>query len=651
MIIMRVAVLYKFRRSSLMSRVLISTVLLLFSINMMSQDLECGVEEFSIEVEDSAKMGYSDAEYRLGKYYYQRNKYNNKTKIKELFSKSADKGNACAMYALARYMEEIDEMDVKKKYQKEFQNSVFSLLQKSAGSGNADALYALYCIYNQDPKDLNWICWFQVYRILKLKKDDKKRDSYFQLALSKGSTEAYRTMAIKAEDNDDYSRAVEYWRLASDRGDRSALGYLADAYYSGRGVTQDKMKALELYRKLNYNFRLMKYYDEIGDTVNSVKCLAELSLQNRTELNKLYKMALNGNPIAQYWMGEYCLNRASERNNIKYRYDGVNSEEWFLRAAKQNYGPAKGKLAYCYSILHGTNEEYEKSGLAWARAGANQGDVFSMHLLGLIYALGYGVEKSRTESYRWYKMAAENGDEKCQDYIGSAFLYGDDGFSLDLDSAAYWLEKSANQGNVDAYSDLGILYSKKNDVEKSFNYFLKAANKLDPYSIFRVGLHYYTKDTLHMSINDEGIFYKQLNESQKKGLRFLSIADSLGNSNATYYLAKHYYGIAPETSMCFFKKAVSREFAFATYELGKMYFKGDLLNKVEVNYSEAFKYLKQTVELDSSHFGEAMHLLSLCYRFGRGTEKDLSLAEKWEKKAAEANNASAIWIMNEVIER
>ena len=74
-------------------------------------------QEYSVELEDSAEMGFADAQYKIGKYYYQqyesiKNKYKYQTekiskegkpyleKASSMFMGAARQGNVEAMYGL-----------------------------------------------------------------------------------------------------------------------------------------------------------------------------------------------------------------------------------------------------------------------------------------------------------------------------------------------------------------------------------------------------------------------------------------------------------------------------------------------------------------------------------------------------------------------
>ena len=52
-------------------------------------------------------------------------------------------------------------------------------------------------------------------------------------------------------------------------------------------------------------------------------------------------------------------------------------------------------------------------------------------------------------------------------------------------------------------------------------------------------------------------------------------------------------------------------------------------------------YIKKAAEATDTPSGSAMKRLSDCYRFGKGTTKDLEKAEYWLKKAQETGSDEA----------
>ena len=104
---------------------------------------------------------------------------------------------------------------------------------------------------------------------------------------------------------------------------------------------------------------------------------------------------------------------------------------------------------------------------------AENGDTESQLQLGLIHFLGQGTEINKKEGIKWIKKSttglkklADNGDSDAQLKLGII----NDECMKNYDEAFKWLKKSAEQGNITAQYNIGIMYNvgkgtKKNKAE------------------------------------------------------------------------------------------------------------------------------------------------------------------------------------------
>ena len=67
-------------------------------------------------------------------------------------------------------------------------------------------------------------------------------------------------------------------------------------------------------------------------------------------------------------------------------------------------------------------------------------------MLGTLYYLGKGVQKDYTKAAYWMKKSAEQGNAEAQRILGSMYHDGK-GVSKDDKQAAYWLKKATVQGD------------------------------------------------------------------------------------------------------------------------------------------------------------------------------------------------------------
>ena len=83
----------------------------------------------------------------------------------------------------------------------------------------------------------------------------------------------------------------------------------------------------------------------------------------------------------------------------------------------------------------------------WLRKASEQGYISSMNNLGVLYQMGWGVEKNLEEAVKWYRTAAEQGEPKAQANLGLMYQDGA-GINKDLVQAYKWFILSAEQGDV-----------------------------------------------------------------------------------------------------------------------------------------------------------------------------------------------------------
>ena len=108
-------------------------------------------------------------------------------------------------------------------------------------------------------------------------------------------------------------------------------------------------------------------------------------------------------------------------------------------------------------------------------------DVRAQNGLGFLYEL----RQSYTEAFKWYRLAAEKGNDNAQYSLG--VLYANCQGVKQSDSEAFkWFRKSADQGNIYALQSIGLAYMDGKGVRQSYSkakeYFGLACDKGDDLS-------------------------------------------------------------------------------------------------------------------------------------------------------------------------
>ena len=218
----------------------------------------------------------------------------------------------------------------------------------------------------------------------------------------------------------DYVKAVEYWREAAEQGNAAAQCNLGVCYKNGQGVEKDYNKAVEWYKK----------------------------------------SAEQGYARAECSLG-YC-----------YEYgQGVEQDygkavEWYKKSVEQGYAVAQCNLGYCYEYGQGVEQDYKKA-VEWYKKSAEQGEETAQKNLGVCYKCGRGVEKDYKQAVEWYKKSAEQGYAAAQNSLGYCYEYGQ-GVEQDYGKAVEWYKKSAEQGNAAAQCNLGYCYYNGQGVEQDY---------------------------------------------------------------------------------------------------------------------------------------------------------------------------------------
>ena len=149
----------------------------------------------------------------------------------------------------------------------------------------------------------------------------------------------------------------------------------------------------------------------------------------------------------------------------KIRYSRMNITQYFFSLL----------FLFATSVHATTYEEGKKAYLAqdYQRAIeilkplAENGNAQAQITMGLMYDYGHGVEKSASESIKWYLMAAEQGVPLVQHDMGVKYFQGQ-GVEQNYDEAAKWWEMSANAGIADSQFNLGLMYYRGIGIEKDY---------------------------------------------------------------------------------------------------------------------------------------------------------------------------------------
>ena len=259
--------------------------------------------------------------------------------------------------------------------------------------------------------------------------------------------------------------AFAWYTKAAMADENEGIFALGRCYKQGIGTEEDWDKALEWFGK--------------GAEKNESRCLTELGLAyengNGVEENPqkaveyMTRAAEQDYGYAQFKMGDYYL----------YDYDSLNESEkafaYFKKAAEYEW--YNEGLGICYEMGIGV-EDNETEAFKYYTLAADNGNVTSMYRTGLCYYNGVGVKQNYAEAYRWFTDAAGNENIGAAYYLGKMQMYGE-GCTPDPEAAVQWLLKAAEKNNDKAQFELGNAYLTGNGVEENddiaMEWFEKAA--------------------------------------------------------------------------------------------------------------------------------------------------------------------------------
>ncbi len=147
------------------------------------------------------------------------------------------------------------------------------------------------------------------------------------------------------------------------------------------------------------------------------------------------------------WLGPMRVVGFRRRNKDKNGSKSMRGLMMGLAGLVLSLGPAWADLA---GGLDAWSEGDFETAMEELVPAAAEGDADAQELIGVLYALGLGVEQDRAKAFEWYLISAENGHAGAQSGVGWYYEVGLGGVPIDLVKAHTWYAVSAVGGDVDA---------------------------------------------------------------------------------------------------------------------------------------------------------------------------------------------------------
>lgn len=217
--------------------------------------------------------------------------------------------------------------------------------------------------------------------------------------------------------------------LKAKSGEAEAQNALGEAYYDGKGVTENLTEAV-------------KWFTKAAEQENA-------------------KAEYNLGVCYYYGYG------------VQYK-DRGEAVKWYTKAAEQGLRLAQCNLGVCYEYGNGVEKNLEEA-VKWYTKAANQEYARAQYNLGKAYDEGKGVAKNDSEAMKWYLKAVKNNSPEAAYYYGGMLLEGNKqkGITKNIPEGVKYLRKAADLKNLDAIQVLVGAYllkmEGKNDLGISKN--------------------------------------------------------------------------------------------------------------------------------------------------------------------------------------
>jgi hypothetical protein len=96
---------------------------------------------------------------------------------------------------------------------------------------------------------------------------------------------------------------------------------------------------------------------------------------------------------------------------------------------------------YNDGLIAAQSGDYNTAVMKWQPL-ALQGDAMAQFNLALMYHRGLGVGIDEAMAVHWYKMSANNGYIKAQEFLAAAYTEGWFGLPQDQEKANYWIQRT-----------------------------------------------------------------------------------------------------------------------------------------------------------------------------------------------------------------
>lgn len=359
-------------------------------------------------------------------------------KAVEFYEKAAELGEPRSMFNLATIYDFYHGDNIEQNLPR-----AIELYQKAADNGEVCAQTNLGVLYETGTG---------------VEQDVEKAAEIYQKAADEGDSDAMLNLGMLYETGRgvgsvNIEKAAELYEKAADKGDTDAQVKLALLYEKGEvpGKPADLAKAASLYRQAAENgnadaqFNLATMYEQ-GEGVE----------KDDSKVVEWYsKSAENGNPDALFNLGVLYQN-----GQLELDQDYSTAYNFYQRSADAGNPTAYYNMAVMlFNNEVNIDEEENSRNLAYKYflKSAELGCPDAQFFAGQLYEYGEHVEKDLVKAAQLYREAADNGNMAAQYNLGVLYTNGDGGVTKNIEQAKHYYQLAADQGDSDALFNMEML--------------------------------------------------------------------------------------------------------------------------------------------------------------------------------------------------
>lgn len=446
--------------------------------------------------------------------------------------------------------------------------------------------------------------------------------------------------------------------LSDYQKDPIALYELATRYKDGKGgASKDYQKAYEYYEKVLYYQRNVRAMYWLG-----VICLFYLP-EHKQESLVFLKAASDLNDRDADWLLGYIyldeptladkdhekayhyFNKAHEAGKaetdlyLARALDGLGrytqAKPYYEKALASGFNEANNYLGYMYYAGNGVDVDHAKAMEYFRNSYKFNNSPYAALVMGMM--LKDGTAEEQYQSYRYLLEASEKGYKQANILIGDHYYFGiENRLEIDLDKAAAYYLKAADDDKAQAYYHAALIYSLKTDEENMIRCLFESARLGFAPALEQIGKSY--KSLLRYAISSDNPVITQYDSKYDEADIETVAEQSKTDLTAAYELASRYRLGEQGVDQDFNKAAeqyarvlLKQKHSGAFCWLGKMLYDGNL---GENNQELAMEYYKAAYSLGNA---EAAVQLGLEYEIGtvKGYEVDLDKALSYYQYAKE----------------